>query len=56
MKGRINPLPEFKKVKRSSDGRSSQSSSHLGLREEDVQIRGIPDVMKEVYLKQLQER
>jgi len=56
MQGSLIPLPGFKKVKRSVDGRSLKSSSDFGLRKEDVQIRDIPDVMKEVYLKQLQER
>jgi len=54
--GNLNPLPGFKKVKRNVEDRSIKSNSDLGLREEDVQIRDIPDVMKDVYLKQLQER
>jgi len=56
LQGNLNPLPGFRRVKRNVDGRSVKSNSDLGLREEDVQIRDIPDVMKEVYLKQLQER
>eukprot|EP00092_Neocalanus_flemingeri_P097077 GFUD01123663.1.p1 GENE.GFUD01123663.1~~GFUD01123663.1.p1 ORF type:complete len:388 (-),score=89.30 GFUD01123663.1:31-1194(-) len=53
--GQLDPLPGFKKVKR-DDHLRSVSMAEMNYREEKIKIEDIPEVMKEVFLKQLQDR
>jgi len=53
--GNLVPLPGFKKVETSGEP-SNRHDEYDQLNEENIEIKKIPEVMREVFLKQLQER
>jgi len=54
--GKLVPLPGFKKVETSEHGETSNGHNNNDQLKENIEIKKIPEVMREVFLKQLQER
>ena len=54
--GNIEPLPGFKKLKKNNDEPKFMTDAESNFKREKIKVQDIPEVMKDVFLKQLQDR